>query len=186
LGASQASCFSEETHMSIRYSIRLASAAALAVVAAISSAGASGWLPFGSASRPTGEASQAPATPARPAGDGLPPGDQVAPRLAASAGYQDGSFLGPAYNTYYGPVQVRVNIRDGRVVSVDVPEYPADRRASQRINGQALPLLEREVISAQSARVNIVSGATLTCEAYLRSLDAALRDAAGAAPGIRL
>ena len=54
--------------------------------------------------------------------------------------------------------------------------YPADRRASQRINGRALPMLESEVISAQSARVNIISGATLTSEAYLRSLNAALGD----------
>ena len=35
-------------------------------------------------------------------------------------------------------------------------------------------MLESEVISAQSARVDIISGATLTSDAYLRSLNAAL------------
>lgn len=173
--------------MSTRYSTRLLSAAAVAALVAIGSAEASGWLPFGLSSHPSGEPPQPPASSAAPAG-GQPRGgpsssDEGPARLAAGPGYRDGSFAGPAYNTYYGPVQVQVNIQNGRVVSVDVPEYPADRRASQRINGRALPMLEREVISAQSARVNIVSGATLTSEAYLRSVDAALRDAGAAGGG---
>jgi|GEM_PF-2445961 len=166
-----------------RHSTLLLSAAAIAAVAAIGSAEASGWLPAGLISRLTGQSSQAPAATAAPAGNGTAAGGDASARLAANGRYHDGSFAGPAYNTYYGPVQVRVNIQNGRVVSVDVPEYPADRRASQRINSRALPMLESEVISAQSARVNIISGATLTCEAYLRSLDAALRDAGSATPG---
>jgi uncharacterized protein with FMN-binding domain len=165
-----------------RHSTLLVSAAAMAVVAALGSAEAAGWLPTGLLSRLTGPPSPA-AAPAAPAGNGSAAGDDAPTRLAADSRYHDGSFVGPAYNTYYGPVQVQVNIRDGRVVSVDVPRYPADRRASQRINSRALPILESEVVSAQSARVNIISGATLTCEAYLRSLDAALRDAGSAAPG---
>ena len=127
-----------------------------------------------------------PATPARPAsspppaaapaGSGLRPPSRGSPRQRR---YRDGSFTGPAYDTYYGPVQVQVTVQGGRVVAVDVPQYPADRRASQRINGRALPILESEVISAQSARVNIISGATLTSDAYLRSLNAALVNAGG-------
>jgi uncharacterized protein with FMN-binding domain len=165
---------SQTRHSTIRLS-----AAAIAVVELIGSAEA-GWLPSSLLSRLTGEPSPPPAI--APAGKS-PPADTVSPRLAAGSRYRDGSFTGPAYNTYYGPVQVQVNIQGGRVVSVDVPEYPADRRASQRINGRALPMLESEVISAQSARVNIISGATLTSEAYLRSLDAALRDAGATATG---
>jgi uncharacterized protein with FMN-binding domain len=160
-----------------RRSMLKLSAAAAAAAAAMGSAKAAGWSEL--LSRLTGQTSPAPA-PSAAAGDGAPE------RLAASGRYHDGSFTGPAVNTYYGPVQVQANISDGRLVSVRVPEYPADRRASQRINSQALPLLEREVISAQTARVNIISGATLTSEAYLRSLDAALRDAgSGSAPAPR-
>jgi uncharacterized protein with FMN-binding domain len=156
--------------------------AAVAVSAAIGSAEASGWLPASLLSRLTGQPGPVSAAAAASAGNG-PAADDAPARLAASSGYHDGSFVGPATNTYYGPVQVEVNIQNGRVVSVDVPQYPADRRASQRINSRALPMLESEVVRAQSARVNIISGATLTSEAYLRSLDAALRDAGSAAPG---
>jgi uncharacterized protein with FMN-binding domain len=161
-----------------RHATLLLSATALAVIVAIGSAEASGWLPAGLISRLTGQPSPAPIAAA-----GTGPVTGTDPALAANTPYHDGSYAGPAYNTYYGPVQVQVNIQNGRVISVDVPQYPADRRASQRINGRALPMLESEVISAQSARVNIISGATLTCEAYVRSLDAALRNAASATPG---
>jgi uncharacterized protein with FMN-binding domain len=155
----------------IRLPTLILSAAAVSAAVALGSAQAAGWLPSGLLSRLTGEAGpQAPAA-AAPAGTGAPL------QLAAGGRYHDGSFTGPAYDTYYGPVQVRVTVQNGRVVAVDVPVYPADRRASQRINGRALPALESEVISAQSARVNIISGATLTSEAYLRSLNAALGDA---------
>jgi uncharacterized protein with FMN-binding domain len=167
---------------SIRYPAFVMSAAAIAAAATIGSAAAAGWLPSALLSRLTGESSRPPAATA-PAGRDPAAATDPPTRLAAGNRYRDGSFTGPAYDTYYGPVQVQVNVQDGRVVSVDVPQYPADRRASQRINSRALPMLEREVISAQSARVNIISGATLTCEAYLRSLNAALGDA-GAGSGI--
>lgn len=151
-------------------------AAAAGMAAAVGSAKAAGWLPSEFLSRLTGQPSQ-PLAPPAAAADSTAASDNAPARLAANGRYHDGTFRGPPVNTYYGPVQVQANIRDGRLATVDVPEYPADRRASQRINSQALPLLEREVISAQSARVNIISGATLTSQAYLRSLDAALRDA---------
>lgn len=157
----------------IRLPTLFLSAAAVSAAVAFGSAQAAGWLPSGLLSRLTGEAGQQAPAATTPAGTGT-----GAPlQLAAGGRYRDGSFTGPAYNTYYGPVQVQVTIQNGRVVAVDVPVYPADRRASQRINGRALPALESEVISAQSARVNIISGATLTSEAYLRSLNAALGDA---------
>ena len=165
-----------------RHATLLLSATTLAAVAAIGSADASGWLPPGLLSRLTGQPSQVSTAATPAAGAGAAAGTDAPARLAANTPYHDGSYTGPAYNTYYGPVQVQVNIQNGRVVSVDVPQYPADRRASQRINGRALPMLESEVISAQSARVNIISGATLTCQAYLRSLDAALRNAGSATP----
>ena len=164
-----------------RHATLLLSATALAAIVAIGSAEASGWLPAGLISRLTGQPSAAPA--AAPAGTSSAAGTDAPARPAANTPYHDGSYTGPAYNTYYGPVQVQVNIQNGRVISVDVPQYPADRRASQRINSRALPMLESEVISAQSARVNIISGATLTSDAYLRSLDAALRNAGSATPG---
>ena len=97
--------------------------------------------------------------------------------VANARHYRDGSYTGPAVDAYYGLVQVQANIQNGRLVSVDVLQYPADRRTSRAINAQALPMLESEVISAQSARVNSITGATLTSGAYLRSMNGALRQA---------
>ncbi|MCX5497535.1 FMN-binding protein [Kaistia dalseonensis] len=114
------------------------------------------------------------------------PADQTAPAPASGAPidissksgpYRDGSFTGPVYDAYYGLVQVKANVQGGRIVSIDVLQYPSDRRTSRAINSQALPMLEDEVISAQSGSVDIVSGATLTSTAYVRSLSKALAQA---------
>lgn len=88
--------------------------------------------------------------------------------------YRDGSFTGRVFDAYYGQVQVKANVHSGRLNSIDVLQFPSDRRTSRAINSQALPMLESEVIRAQSTQVDTVSGATLTSKAYLRSLDTAL------------
>lgn len=101
-------------------------------------------------------------------------------QLAAQTGrrYRDGRYTGPAENAYYGWVQVEAVIRAGRLAEIRVLRYPSDRVTSRRIAHIALPRLEREVIRAQSAYVHAVSGATLTSDAFRRSVNAALRRAA--------
>jgi uncharacterized protein with FMN-binding domain len=91
--------------------------------------------------------------------------------------YLDGSYPGRAYDAYYGLVQVQANISGGQLVSIDVLQWPKSRNTSRYINGSALPVLKQEVISAQNTRVDLVSGATLTSEAFLRSLNSALQQA---------
>ncbi len=88
--------------------------------------------------------------------------------------FRDGSFKGRSFSAYYGRVQVSAKIEKGQIVYVHVLQYPTDYRTSQIINGRALPRLESEVITAQSARVDAVSGATLSSMAFLRSLRTAL------------
>jgi uncharacterized protein with FMN-binding domain len=95
----------------------------------------------------------------------------------AKAKYADGSFTGGSFDAYYGRVQVQVNIQGGRIASVDVLDYPRHSGTSRAINRQALPILESAVIRAQGTRVNNVSGASLTTDAYLRSLKGALKQA---------
>jgi uncharacterized protein with FMN-binding domain len=97
--------------------------------------------------------------------------------VAAHTGYTDGSYTGPVADAYYGVVQVQAIVQGGRLAGINVLQYPSDRRTSVVINRQALPMLRDEVISAQSANVDIVSGATLTSEAFIRSLDSALSQA---------
>ena len=155
---------------STRLSAILLSAVALAAGAVSAPAGAAYWSLFsGSASQ---SAQPAPVS-AAPSSAGGAPG-----AVASNAGrYRDGAYVGDVVDAYYGPLQVQASISGGRIVSVKALQYPADRRTSQRINNQALPALQSEVIAAQNTRVDIVSGATLTSEAYIRSLNSALGQA---------
>jgi uncharacterized protein with FMN-binding domain len=105
-------------------------------------------------------------------------GAQVVPAaMAVAAGLADGTFTGPPADAYYGQVQVEAIVQDGRIAAIKVLQYPSDRRTSVVINRQALPMLRDEVISAQVPNVDIISGATLTSEAFIQSLTAALRGA---------
>jgi len=98
--------------------------------------------------------------------------------LGQSAGqFKDGNFQGPVADAYYGEVQVEANIQGGRLATVRILQYPNDRRTSRYINSQALPILKREAIQAQSGNVDFVSGATLTSRAYIQSLSSALDQA---------
>jgi uncharacterized protein with FMN-binding domain len=96
----------------------------------------------------------------------------------AQAKLKDGSYTGPVTDAYYGNMQVQANIQGGQLASVKVVQYPSDRRTSRRINSVALPMLQQEAISAQSASVDTVSGATLSSRAYAKSLAGALKQAA--------
>ncbi len=117
----------------------------------------------------------------RPVATSKTPAATPVAAAADGSNFHDGSFTGPTVDAYYGLVQVKANINGGQLVSVDVLQYPKDRRTSRSINSQALPMLESEVITSQNANVDIVSGATLTSEAFLRSLNAALVQAGNGA-----
>lgn len=88
----------------------------------------------------------------------------------------DGEYTGRPVSNPYGTVQVAVRIRDGRVTSA-AATYPTSGQ-SATINADAIPKLKKETLSAQSAEIDAVSGATYTSEAYIESLQAALDAAA--------
>jgi len=92
--------------------------------------------------------------------------------------YKDGTYQGPQVDVFYGIVEVQVNVKNGQIANVNFLQYPSDRRTSRQINSIAMPYLQQEALQAQSARVNIISGATLTSEGFMMSLDAALKSAA--------
>jgi uncharacterized protein with FMN-binding domain len=99
---------------------------------------------------------------------------------SSTGGYRDGTYTGTSENAYYGRVQVQVTVASQKIASIKVLDFPQDRRTSRYINSQALPLLKQEVIAANSANVDTISGATLTSEAYIRSLGRALSQAGAA------
>lgn len=87
---------------------------------------------------------------------------------------KDGTYTGSEVDAYYGLVKVQTTIQSGRIADVKFLEYPSDRRTSVRINSYAVPYLQQEAIQAQTANVDIISGATLTSEAFRVSLQAAI------------
>jgi uncharacterized protein with FMN-binding domain len=67
-----------------------------------------------------------------------------------------------------------VTVKDGKISAVDVPVIPQDGR-SQFINSRAVPILVQEAVQANSAQVDVVSGATDSSYAFVQSLSAALQ-----------
>ncbi|WP_369388162.1 FMN-binding protein [Streptomyces sp. CG1] len=88
------------------------------------------------------------------------------------------SVTGDTVQTRWGPVQVRVTIKSGRLTDVTALQYPQDNPRDQEINSYALPQLRREALAAQSADIDMVSGASYTSTGYRQSLQSAL-DSAG-------
>jgi uncharacterized protein with FMN-binding domain len=84
---------------------------------------------------------------------------------------------GPAAPTRWGPVQVRAVIVNGRLTDVIVLQMPALNGRDREINAYAMPRLREAAIEAQSADIDVVSGATVTSEGYITSLQAALDEA---------
>ena len=80
-------------------------------------------------------------------------------------------------NTRYGAVQVQVSVANGTITDVIALQLTDRDGRSAQISNRAAPLLRSEVLTAQSASVQIVSGATYTSEGYLTSLQSALDQA---------
>ena len=91
--------------------------------------------------------------------------------------YMDGTYTGKSADAYYGMVQVEEIIQNGALADVKILQYPNDRNTSIEINSQALPILKQEAISAQSATIDAVSGASDTSPAFIASLSSALAQA---------
>jgi uncharacterized protein with FMN-binding domain len=88
------------------------------------------------------------------------------------------TYTGAAADTRYGPVQVQITVTNGKVVKATAVEYPMQDPRDAEINAYAIPRLQSETVSASSARIDMVSGATYTSEGYIQSLQSAL-DRAG-------
>lgn len=76
----------------------------------------------------------------------------------------------------WGPVQVTISVKSKKITNVTATA-PTERERSAMINDQALPILKQEVLQAQSATIDEVSGATMTSDAYMQSLQGAIKKA---------
>ena len=68
-------------------------------------------------------------------------------------------------------------ISNGQISDIQAVQLPYDRERSYLISQQAAPILHDEVIQAQSANIDTLSGATFTSEAYAQSVQSALDQA---------
>ncbi len=95
----------------------------------------------------------------------------------SGSGYKDGSYTGSVADAQWGYVQVKAIITNGKITDVQFLQFPNDRSRSVYINSIADPELTSEAIQAQSANVDIVTGATDSSEAFIQSLTDALSQA---------
>ncbi|HZN76439.1 MAG TPA: FMN-binding protein [Micromonosporaceae bacterium] len=86
----------------------------------------------------------------------------------------DGTATGPLVQTDYGPVQVRVTVQSGVMTDITALVLPTLHEHSKWVDAELVPQLRQRVLTAQSADVDVVSGATFTGGGYLRSLQGAL------------
>jgi uncharacterized protein with FMN-binding domain len=129
------------------------------------------------ASSPVG---QLPASPA-----GQPPASPTSPSSPRSSSKSGSStsasspttFTGNAADTRWGPVQVRITVQGGKITTSEAVQYPQNNGRDAQINGYALPVLNQEVVQQQSASIDTVSGATVTSDGYLQSLQSAIDQA---------
>jgi uncharacterized protein with FMN-binding domain len=111
-----------------------------------------------------------------PATTGAPPDPAPSSAAATSASpvSAERTATGSAVDTRYGVVQVKGTVRGSKIIDVAFVQLTGRDGRSNQINSEAAPILLNETISAQSARIDTVSGATYTSEGYVQSLQSAL------------
>jgi uncharacterized protein with FMN-binding domain len=105
---------------------------------------------------------------------GASSGSAASRGTAGTAAQSAGTYAGSVVQTRFGAVQVQITVKAGAITDVTALQLTDDGRKSVQISNRAAPLLRAAVIKAQSAQVQTISGATVTSDAYLSSLQAAL------------
>jgi uncharacterized protein with FMN-binding domain len=98
------------------------------------------------------------------------PQGSIARNLPAGETAVDGKVA----NTAYGPVQIQLIERSGKVVKVAVLVQPTNTLHDVQIGEFAFPKLIGETLTAQNSKIDAVSGATYTSAGYIQSLQSAL------------
>jgi uncharacterized protein with FMN-binding domain len=87
------------------------------------------------------------------------------------------TVTGTVANTPYGPMQVQIVLTGQRITKVNVLQQTDNGQESSVIDSSAIPKLTSETLTAQSARIDAVSGATSTSQGYIQSLQSAIDQA---------
>jgi uncharacterized protein with FMN-binding domain len=108
---------------------------------------------------------------------GVTPSPSSTPSPSATKASSAKTYTGDQVMTRWGPVQVEVTVSGGKITAAQAVQYPSGNGRDAEINSYALPVLNQEVVDRQSARIDTVSGATVTSDGYLQSLQSALDQA---------
>ncbi|MFE3600513.1 FMN-binding protein [Streptomyces sp. NPDC059142] len=107
-----------------------------------------------------------------------PPGTAAGASAGAAGATGGQALLGDAVDTQYGPVQVRLTLAGGKITRAEAVQAPGADARSRSITADAVPKLNQAAVTAQSARIDAVTGASYTSKGYQESLQSAL-DKAG-------
>jgi uncharacterized protein with FMN-binding domain len=132
----------------------------------------------GTAVASTVDAATATATPPATDTPTLPPATDTPTLPPATEPPVKRVLTGQLVRTPYGPVQVEVTLDANTISDVTALQLPFDRSYSARISRVVAPMLREETLQAQSAQINLISGATYTSKGYAMSLQSALDQAA--------
>ena len=124
---------------------------------------------------PTASASKKATTATKKATAKATPAQTQNSQSAQSGGGVSGSFTGDVINVGYGPVQVKITVSNGKITDATAVQAPSGR--SQRFTDYSVPNLRQQTLSAQSAAINGVSGASYTSYGWYKSLISALQKA---------
>ena len=87
------------------------------------------------------------------------------------------TYTGDEVSTEWGIVQVEITVEDGRITASEAVQYPNSNHKDQEINAYAVPQLNTAAVEAQSASLDSISGATVTSDGYVQSLQSAIDQA---------
>jgi uncharacterized protein with FMN-binding domain len=113
---------------------------------------------------------------APPRASGAPPTGEPAPAPSSpqSSPVAGFTYTGDSAFAEFGYVTVQITVSNGRITDVTAVEMPADEARSVALSERVAPILRERALVAQSADIDIVSGATWTSQAYQQSLQSAL------------
>lgn len=103
-----------------------------------------------------------------------PAASQAASPKASEAAESARVITGSVANTQYGPMQVQLTVTGTTITKATAVQQTDDGAESTQIDSFAIPQLNKETITAQSAKIDAVSGASYTSMGYIQSLQSAV------------
>jgi uncharacterized protein with FMN-binding domain len=118
--------------------------------------------------QPTGKPTKKPGT--KPAAQ-----PTAAPTTAQPSGPANGTYTGDPVTTRYGTIQVKITVQNGKITDAQAVQAPSG--SSERYTQLSVSKLREQTITAQSANIQGVSGASFTSYGWYTSLVSAVAKA---------